>query len=58
MNGWAWFALWYATGLLTSLFWPLRYRKNMRRRDWDVVLKRLPLMALCGPLGLILFFPV
>ncbi len=51
------FAWWFASGLLCSLFWPLRYRKGMKGH-WPSFFKMWPVFGLFGPLAFVAAFPV
>ena len=50
-------ALWYASGLLLSLVWPLRYRKGMKG-EWRSFFTVWPIHGLFGPLALLTTFPL
>lgn len=51
------FAWWFASGLLCSLFMPLRYRKSMKGH-WPSFFKTWPVFGLFGPLAFVAAFPV
>ena len=51
-------ATWYSIGLIGSVFWPFRYRRQMERKDWLGVAKGIPFVALAGPVAFLLGFPL
>ncbi|MNR71809.1 hypothetical protein D3C71_24870 [compost metagenome] len=56
-NHWQSFAIWYVVGLLCAFYWPWKYRANMGGL-WRKTIPELFLLALSGPLALILGFPL
>lgn len=57
MSEYAGFGWWFVSGLLCSLFWPLRYRKNMKG-SWMSFFKMWPVFGLFGPFAFLAAFPV
>lgn len=51
-------ALWYLSGFVCALVWPLVYFRNMEREDWVEFAKVWPIVSIFGPLALIAAFPV
>lgn len=51
------FALWFASGLLLSLVWPLKYHKGMKG-SWGEFFKMWPVFGLFGPFAIVAAFPV
>lgn len=48
---------WFVSGLLCSLFWPLRYRKGMKGH-WPSFFKMWPVFGLFGPLVFVAAIPL
>lgn len=57
MSGFETFGLWFLSGLVCSIVWPLAYRKNMKGH-WQGFLKMWPVFGLMGPLALVAAFPL
>lgn len=51
------FLIWYAVGLVLSIFWPLRYWSGMKG-SWKSFFKGWPFVALFGPFAIIAGFPL
>ena len=51
------FGVWFVSGLLCSLFWPLRYRKGMKGH-WPSFFKMWPVFGLFGPLAFVAAIPL
>lgn len=51
------FSLWYLSGLACSVFWPIRYRRNMKGH-WCDFLIAWPIHGFFGPFAILTAFPV